>query len=158
MKSELPFAPSSSLSATSQPFLKKTLTYFVLHPWFNVSPIVVATLTTQDPIKSKRNLNTIQEYDSFTFFNEVLLFCLITFVADLVPFFCWIVVSKLQVIFTNLRLRRTFGITQYFLKIGGRLIFHYRSKVANGPRCGDCGRSIQGVLFFFCFQVTTFFI
>jgi large subunit ribosomal protein L34e len=28
---------------------------------------------------------------------------------------------------------------------GGRLIFHYRSKVANGPRCGDCGRNIQGV-------------
>jgi len=28
---------------------------------------------------------------------------------------------------------------------GGKVTVHYRTKSANGPKCGDCGASIQGV-------------
>src|SRR5690349_7270713 len=28
---------------------------------------------------------------------------------------------------------------------GGKITVQYRTKAANGPRCGDCGNSIQGV-------------
>jgi len=28
---------------------------------------------------------------------------------------------------------------------GGKLAVQYRKKAANGPKCGDCGTSIQGV-------------
>eukprot|EP00029_Vermamoeba_vermiformis_P003653 TRINITY_DN14192_c0_g1_i1.p1 TRINITY_DN14192_c0_g1~~TRINITY_DN14192_c0_g1_i1.p1 ORF type:complete len:118 (-),score=27.18 TRINITY_DN14192_c0_g1_i1:222-575(-) len=28
---------------------------------------------------------------------------------------------------------------------GGRLLYQYRTKTANGPKCGDCGTEIQGV-------------
>jgi len=28
---------------------------------------------------------------------------------------------------------------------GGRLVFHYATKVANGPSCGDCGCRLQGI-------------
>jgi large subunit ribosomal protein L34e len=28
---------------------------------------------------------------------------------------------------------------------GGRLLYQYRTKIANGPKCGDCGTEIQGV-------------
>ena len=28
---------------------------------------------------------------------------------------------------------------------GGRLTVHYRTKVAKGPKCGGCGRSLAGI-------------
>merc|ERR1739848_716185 len=27
----------------------------------------------------------------------------------------------------------------------GRLVYHYNKKVAKGPRCGDCGKSLPGI-------------
>lgn len=30
---------------------------------------------------------------------------------------------------------------------GNRLVYHYRTKLANGPSCGDCGCKIHGVCF-----------
>lgn len=27
----------------------------------------------------------------------------------------------------------------------GKLVFHYHTKVANGPKCGDCGRKLAGI-------------
>lgn len=27
----------------------------------------------------------------------------------------------------------------------GRLVYHYRSKVASGPKCGDCGKGLPGI-------------
>eukprot|EP01101_Sappina_pedata_P005656 TRINITY_DN263_c0_g1_i1.p2 TRINITY_DN263_c0_g1~~TRINITY_DN263_c0_g1_i1.p2 ORF type:complete len:163 (+),score=85.12 TRINITY_DN263_c0_g1_i1:858-1346(+) len=28
---------------------------------------------------------------------------------------------------------------------GGKLVLHYREKIANGPKCGDCGTALAGI-------------